>query len=459
MRLALAALGPLAAVAPVSTAAHAAAESEVVDTVQARLDMVGAPSLLVCAAGEETEKAARRMLGNLDEELQITRVPILGDIEAESERVRTDASAACAVWLRKADDGWDFGTVGPCTPPPAPVDVSPVVATSPTDSLEADPDETTVRAATAEPAPAPPPAPAGPVEVVLPPKLAVTDLALNPADHHAVNWHVVDTRGIAWSAPRFAETMGDAETLERLARDRKAAATERKVLFWSGIAGLAISPVPLVFTEAGAYGKNADLAWTSLFLVTTGGFTLALHKVGDQSEKKRQLRPAQYYSRADSEALVAAYNARIDAKQAELDAAREATPVPDATGAVPRDPTPADGEAVAPAATAPVEAGAPTTPTDPAAGDTPVKEAAAAPATTPAPDAAPTEAEAAPEALPSADQAPASEAVPPTEEDPPAATHPSDTAAPAEPASEEPVPDAPEVAAPAEAPAPEGGAQ
>ena len=321
MRLALAALGSTTAVGLLSSAARASEETAVLETIREKLEIVGTDHLVVCAAGEESEKAATQMLAAGGTTVQVARVPILGNIETETERVRVDQSATCAIWVRATGSEWELGVVGPCTPPAEPAGIGPVVVAAPIDAMDRDPDESASSPASPATVPSAPATPAS--AVVLPPKLTVTDLTLNREDHQAVRWHVVDARGVAWSAPRFAETMGDLETMERLNKDLNASKVERKVLFWAGIAGMVLSPVPLAFTESGAYGRNADLAWTSLFLASTGGFTLALHKVGERSEKTRQLRPALYYSRADADALVEAYNGRIDAEQERLDALQE----------------------------------------------------------------------------------------------------------------------------------------
>lgn len=414
MRLALAAPSLWVVGLSLSTAAYAAEESEVLDAVRARLDEVGSQQLVVCAAGEDTEKAARQLVDTLDDEVRIARIPILGDIESETERVRVQQAVTCAIWLRRNADTWEVGTVGPCTPPDTTNAIGPVVASLPVDPTDGDPIESS------EPPPSeptgershPPAGTSAPATVVLPPKLTVTDLARNTEEHDAVRWHVVDARGVAWSAPRFAETMGDTETLERLDRDLQSARVERKVLFWAGIAGLALSPVPLAFTESGAYGRNADLAWTSLFLASTGGFTLALHKVGERSEKTRQLRPALYYSRADSDALVAAYNAKIDARQSELD--NETAPAP--SPAIPPNPqadNPANDQQAA------AEPGSGAAPTESAPAPAAVDEAGStppAPLESPVPAEAPAETPAteAPDAEASPTEAPDAE-VPETE--------------------------------------------
>ncbi len=462
MRLALAALGPLVAVAAFSSTARAAEEAEVVAAVQSKLDAVGAGALVICAAGEDTEKAVQRMVSGLSSTISVSRVPILGDIAAEAERIREKSGASCAVWVRPgtAAGAWDFGSTGPCTRPPETPSLGPVVVAEAPDTLDADPTETEAApdsspAADSTATVAPPPT------VVLPPKLTVTDVARNPDDHNAVRWHVVDERGVSWSAYRFAETMGDTETLARLDRNLGAAEKERKVLFWTGIAGMALSPVPLLLTETGAYGKNADLAWTSLFLVSTGGLTFALNKVGEQSEKKRQLRPALYYSRGDSEALVSAYNAKIDAKQAELDAiqaAAEAAAQPAEPAEAPPDSDGSpDASAVSPeGSNEPAETAeasgeavpaneAPSTDTPPA--ETPSTEAPPdeTPSTEAPPDETPSEG-APPEATPLEDAPPTA----PVDEAPAPPADPVERA-PAEPVSPKSEPPAPVDPAPAEA--------
>ena len=438
MRLALAAPSLWVVGLSLSTAAYAAEESEVLDAVRARLDEVGSQQLVVCAAGEDTEKAARQLVDTLDDEVRISRIPILGDIESETERVRVQQAVTCAIWLRRNADTWEVGTVGPCTPPDTTNAIGPVVASLPVDPTDGDPIESSEpppSEPTGERSPAPPASTSAPATVVLPPKLTVTDLARNTEEHDAVRWHVVDARGVAWSAPRFAETMGDTETLERLDRDLQSARVERKVLFWAGIAGLALSPVPLAFTESGAYGRNADLAWTSLFLASTGGFTLALHKVGERSEKTRQLRPALYYSRADSDALVAAYNAKIDARQSELD--NETAPAP--SPAIPPNPqadNPANdqqaaaetGSGAAPTESAPAPAAA-----DEAGSTPPAPLESPVPAETPDTEATETEA---PET-----EAPAAEASPTEAPD-------AEVPAPEAPETEAPETEAPETEAP-----------
>jgi len=452
MSLVLAALGPLVASWSLGGTARAAEESEVVDTVSTQLATVGEEALVVCARGEDGEKAAQRMLAGLEPAVTIVRIPVLGDIQAEAERVRTERAATCAVWLSQGTTTpWEFGVLGPCTPPEPEPSVGPVVAAD----MDADPDEA---------APQPPPQ----HTVVLPPRLTVAELSPDPDDLDGVRWHVVDERGISWSTHRFAQTMGDTEVVMGLEGDLNRARKERKILMWTGIAGMAVSPLPLLYTETGAYGKNSDLAWTSLFLLASGGMTFALHKVGEQSEKKRQLRPALYYDRADTDALVSAYNARIDARAEQLEAEQARLEAEQAAQDAALDAGGADVPVDAPAEDAPAE-------------DAP-EEGAAAPADeAPAEDApaedvpaedTPDEGAAAPADEAPVEEAPADEApAAPADEAPPEADAPAESEAPAEdaPAPEPaPAPEAPPEPPPAEPPAapeapatdaPAGGAQ
>ena len=317
MSLVLTALGPFMTVWSLSGTAWAEDEAAFLSAVQAKVDSVGAASLVVCASGEEGEKAAKRMLADPHPDLTIARFPVLGDVEAEVERIRVEQGATCAVWLRKGTDTpWDTGVVGPCTRPAAEPTIEPVIVGATGASLDADPDEGVAAGPPAAPTTTTPVRPTR----VLPPKLTVAELARNPDDIDSIRWHVVDERGVSWSTHRFATAMGDSELVSNLDSELQRAGRERKILMWTGIAGMAASPLPLLATESGSYGSNADLAWTSLFLLASGGMTFALHKVGEQSDKRRQLRPALYYDRADADALVSAYNARIDAQQAILDA-------------------------------------------------------------------------------------------------------------------------------------------
>ena len=466
----LAALGPAVIGWSLAGTANAAEEAEVGARLQDAWTASGG-DLVVCAAGDEAEALVRRLLKDSETGIEpaVERIPVLGAVESEAERVRVEVGRGCAFWVRKEADegGWTAGSVGPCTPPPAEPILPSVVATEP--SLDADPGDV-------GPAPAPAPAPTAPQPIADGPwKLVMAELDPDPADVDGVRWHVVDERGVSWSTYRFAETVGDVEMVGTLDRELAVANKERKALFWGGIAAMAISPVPMLFSQPGTYERNQDLAWTSLFLAASGGMTFAIHKRGVQSTKRRQLRPAHYYSRADSEALIGAHNARVDV----IRAAAEAAPPP-SEGAAVEAPVEVDGtDEAAPAGDAPEspkadESGAPAA--VPADDDAPAEPADGAEPDEAGDEAAPDEAgdEAAPGEA--GDEAGPVEEGPPADEAGDAAPGPAEDSAPADspvpvdasaPAPEAPVeappalePDAPAAEPPApDAPAEGGGAQ
>ena len=415
----LAALGPLMIGWSLTGTASAAEEAEVNTLLQEAWTISGG-DLVVCAAGDEAEAIARRLVKGAEwsQPPAIMRIPVLGKVEDEADRVRTESERSCAIWIRPAEDEgqWTAGRVGPCAPPASAA--IPVVAVEP--SLDADP------------APSPPvagPAPTAPQPQADGPwKLVMADLDPSPADVDGVDWHIVDERGVSWSTYRFAETVGDVEMVGTLDQQLRVAAKERKALFWSGIGAMAISPIPLVFAGPGTYERNQDLAWTSLFLAATGGMTFAIHKRGVQSTKRRQLRPAHYYSRADSEALIGAHNIRVDLMRDVANAA-SANSVDGVEG----------GEAQ-PAPATPEEDSAPVT----------------APATVEDDDAG--------SSVPPADEVPADEvpaddaesgaAIPPPAEAPPEDAPPADEPQGAVPVESPPAEEAPAEAVPADEPAP-----
>lgn len=394
-------------------------------------------SLVLCAAGGDAERELARITKS-DADLEgapIVKIPILGDMATESERIRVEKATQCALWLQAGSDfGWTVGQTGPCVPVEGPPAALQVATETQANLNTEDGDPTEAPAEGTQPvalAPAPAPRPVGPA-VNIPPKLVLADLNADPQDVDAVRWHIVDEKGVSWSTYRFAETMGDTEQLAVLEAELKTAKTTQKVLFWTGIGLVALSPVPLLAADSRSFERNQDLAWTSIFIASTGAMTFAIHKRDTKSTRRRQLRPAHYYTRADSGAYIDAYNTRIDLMREVAEAAAaapaeepaapppteggpvgspEATPeAPAVAPAVPAEPVP-DVPAVpaeqAPDAPAEVPAAPPApVPDVPAeAPAVPAEPAPSVPAPAPAPEPEP-QPDAAPEPAPPTDAAP-----------------------------------------------------
>lgn len=369
-----------------ASAALAADDAAVGEAIRAASEAT-AGSVVVCPAGERLEREVTRVLrqNSLEESIVVERVPLIGTLVDETKRVMEERDVACGILVRDGgeDEPFRIDLLGTCdraastgavppvvVPSDAPAE-DPIEDTAPTEDTGpvedtarmADGSATTEAEGSGDAAAVVAPmsmstrddavagsvdaSPRGPVvasPVVVadkpPPRplLVVSDLVPDPDDFDSVDWHVVDERGVSWPTVRFAQQLGDVETLDRLAEERRQASKQRKIMTWTGVGLMLLSPTPLLFAQSGSYDLNRDLGWTSVFIASSGGLVFGVRKASESHSRTRQRQPAWYYPRPDGEALVAAYNTTVLEERGLLPSADDS----------PAEPTPAE-DAPAPA--------------------------------------------------------------------------------------------------------------
>jgi hypothetical protein len=395
----------------VGTALASQDEDTVKSAIQSASAEVGAP-VVVAAVGEAAETiaaAAAKQSGVAD--TLVRRMPLLGDLSAERNLVLIESGRRCGLLVQIVENSAQVSRFGDCTPAPVAAEATPVVAARVATPEEAEALKAQIAAYTQD-------------------RLEVRPMPRDPRSFDAVKWGVFDGSGAVLSARRFAEQSNDRELIDKLDDDLLRAEKRSKTQLWTGVAIAALSPIPLLFGEAGQPATNGDLLWTGGFLLTTGTVTALLSPLNRNGVRERQRHVAHYYSEEGATRRAEAVNkATLQRLSAPPAAAPSPAPAEPATG------SPAPAAAPTPAPEAP-PAGPAAQPAAPAA-PSPAPEAAPA-APSPAP-AAPSPAPAAPPAAPSpAAPSPAPAAPPAAPTPPPAAPAPaappaSDTpAAPAE---------------------------
>lgn len=398
----------LTLLALVSTAL--AADDPLADEIRAIQADVGG-QVLLCVAGEAAEQATRRTLRDLgQEDLPIVRVPTVGDVDAEMARALSEGGLPCALRIAPTDGGFDLSRHGECDAAgPAPGPDAPEPALLATRDAKA-------RAEVAAPEPAAE-APAVVTEAEWATRearyqrerLMLVDLPPDPLLPEGVTWEVVDGRGSSLSARSLVTIAQDEDLGIALDRELDRSRIASKAMFWTGIGLALLSPVPLIGIEDGAISENQDRAWSSVFLLASGGLTLSLSRAPQKAARARQAHPALYLDGDMAEDVVVLHNHRL---YGSLDLEN-------------RPPPPEEAEDAGEAAEGAGDAGEPAGDADEAAaGDAPAPEADAG------------------EPLPEAEDAPVgTDDAAPADDAPPAATEAADDAAP-EGADTPPAPDA-----------------
>lgn len=285
-------------------AAAAASESPgLTERLQAALPEEG--EVLVAASGPEAHHAVVTALakGELDaSRIALVRLPTTGDLDALALQEADEAGITCVIRLSQGLDGvWSTPRLGTCALSAA---AQAAAATPP--SSGAEPSEGVASEA--------------PAAVTLTPaiwasrerrfneqRLLVEDTLPGQAPD-GVGWQVLDGQGNRLDTQAFATLAGDEEALLGLATERERGEKRVRVLRWTGIAGLILSPVPLIGWEAGASQTNEDRVFTALFLAGISSATLVVAPSARKAVAARQAWPANYYREEDAGDVVTAHN-------------------------------------------------------------------------------------------------------------------------------------------------------
>ena len=293
-----------------------AGDDALADEIRALQAELGGPVLL-CVAGEAAEQATRRTLRDIGhEDLPITRVPTMGDVDAEMARALADSPVACALRIAPGDAGFAMRRFGVCAAGGGAPGTEPDEAAIGGADVPAAP---TAGAAPGPPAPAGEPAPAPLTEGEWEARearfkldrLTLNDLPPSPTLPDDVSWEIVDGRGSSLSARSLA-TLAKADDIGReldleLARSQRAS----KAMLWTGIGLALLSPAPLLGVEDGAISTNQDRAWSTVFLLATGALTASLSRAPRDAARARQLHPALYMDGDMAEDVVAVHNLNL----------------------------------------------------------------------------------------------------------------------------------------------------
>lgn len=347
----------------VGTALASQDEDTVKSAIQSASAEAGAP-IVVAAVGEAAEAiaaAAAQSSGAPD--TVVRRLPLLGDLSAERNRLLIEAQRRCGLLVQIVENSAQVSRFGDCSPAPAAAPAPAPVALSAVSSPEE------AEALKAQ------------IEAYTQQRLEVRAMPRDPRAFDPVKWGVFDGAGGILSPRRFAEQSGDKEMLEKLDADLLRAEKRRQAQLWTGVAIAALAPIPLLFGEAGQPATNGDLLWTGGFLLSTGTITALLSPLNARGVQERQRHVAHYYSEEGATRRSEAINkATLQRLSAPPTAPAEATTAP----AAPVAPTEA---APAPAEPAPAPATPPPAPTEPA--PAPAAPPAPAPAAPDAPEPAP----------------------------------------------------------------------
>lgn len=289
--------------------------------------------LLLGAVGPEPEDVLQRIVKTNDSlDVVIVRLPTAGDPARELWRALNNSGLTCALRVEPGPGRtWEASQFGNCTPQAAAA-----VAALPSP---------------AEPAPEPAPEDAAP-DPVVPSAPSAVILAEDVADRYVAErlavtagprppdaWTIRTGEGDALSAPTFASIVGDRDTTAAMLQEQQRALTASTGLRIGGGVVAAAALAPLI-NMPGTGAAREDRVWTSLFLLSTGLFTVVVAPRTIDAVNERQARPDNYYPRSQADELVAAYNETL---QRDLGLIQAAPPPVEPTEAEPApEPAPED---------------------------------------------------------------------------------------------------------------------
>jgi hypothetical protein len=279
-----------------------AATDPVADAILAARERMRGP-VLVCPAGPEAEKAVQHALrdhAHLD--IPVRRIPTAGDISKETATALAASGLACALRVEAAGPTFAVVEVGQCEGPARVV-------------LAVAPDPDAAAGADADPAAEDdPPEPVSEDEWITRQarydreRLLVVDLPPDPARDPALTWEIVDGAGVSPSARRIAEIANDDDLVFRLEDELRRSRRASRAVLWTGIGLALISPAPLLGVESGAVQANQDRLWSSVFLLSSAGLTMALSGGPRKATRAHQEEPARYLDGDTAEDLATQWN-------------------------------------------------------------------------------------------------------------------------------------------------------
>ena len=298
--------------------------------------------ICLAVAGPEVERAVERAIPpELKGSVQVVRIPSVGNLPAEGARALRETGLPCGLRISdSAEGGWLIAQIGLCTPVGQAADAAapesaPVVGPLPSLAVLTPPEPpaqdppstgaeaTTTPSRTVVLAP-PPVAPTGPQDAALPAGPAEEPRELRIARYNAerlqireldpteapegVRWEVSDGRSQPLDARALATLGDEREVLARLDRESRHARRNRRILFWSGIGLMALSPIPLTGLESGLPSRSEDRIFTSLFLAGTGGLMVGTAPLVQRGVLDRQRWAASYLTPTLADEIVTAHN-------------------------------------------------------------------------------------------------------------------------------------------------------